>query len=174
VDASEPPIRQVNIRHSKELIIVNTLDRTDAITDPVAPPRRSRRNLNPRVAAVVAAAALAVSVGTTSAHAVDASSSTAGAPSVQPANVTADGFAWPFAIPPYQVGVLPSYFWGETEVCVRNLSNTTYAKVNITPRVGWRYINPGSTGCYRSWFWGAPIVVNNISSTGAWVRTWTT
>ena len=141
--------------------------------------RKNMKNaLLTSLAAGAAVASTALPAAASSASTTEASAPQVGQSSAVDSRAAAvrsgAGFAWPFDLAPFQVGVLPSHFFGETEVCVKNLSASKKATVNITLRVGRRDINPGTTACYRNWFWGTPIIVNNISSsTGAWVRTWT-
>ena len=108
-----------------------------------------RQSLTRFLTPVVVAAAVTGGVAT-AAHA------SAPAPSPPTSSVTAK--AGPRTLP----AVVPSWWWGATTVCIRNVGSkpgTAY----ISPYF-FIDVQPGQEECEAYWFWGAPIVALNVST----------
>jgi len=86
-----------------------------------------------------------------------------------PASATSGGI-----IGYHEIRVFPTWFWGSTTFCARNVETVPgkYAKIRVTPMSNPTlfddvYANPGQTTCIRRSWWGSAIVANNLSVTGA-------
>ncbi len=113
------------------------------------------RRLRFAAAGVLASAALMGSLGTASAAPSEAAAAASSA--------RATSFYLPYA---GTSGMLPSWGWGATKICVSNQGGH-YAAATFQSGVAapeYLYPGPWRTVCASRWFFGAPVTVTNIGS----------